>query len=216
MYGKLIDGKLYYAPINYLADNKEFIFNFNKNVELMKQHGFKEIIDNAPQFDPNTQEIQELRYEESENTIIKIYKLGNRIFSQEEQVEYQKTLALKMIATTLTDEQALQVSLLFDEFNGRGVSYKIGDRILYEGVLYKVINEHVSQEEWTPINAPSLFAKVINESIDNSIPDWTRPDSTNSYSIGNKVIFNGAVYESVIDNNVWSPTEYPSGWKNIS
>lgn len=33
--------------------------------------------------------------------------------------------------------------------------------------------------------------------------------------IGDKVKFNGKIYESVIDNNVWSPEAYPQGWKEV-
>ena len=64
--------------------------------------------------------------------------------------------------------------------------------------------------------APSLFAKVINETIDGSIPEFEQPDSTNPYMKGDKVIFNGKVYESLIDNNVYSPEAYPAGWKEIA
>ena len=47
------------------------------------------------------------------------------------------------------------------------------------------------------------------------IPDWEQPDSTNAYQIGDKVRFEGKVYESVIANNIWSPAAYPAGWKEV-
>jgi hypothetical protein len=50
----------------------------------------------------------------------------------------------------------------------------------------------------------------------NVIPEWEQPDSTNAYSIGDRVMFNGVVYESVINNNVWSPAAYPAGWKEVN
>jgi hypothetical protein len=43
-------------------------------------------------------------------------------------------------------------------------------------------------------------------------PEWTQPDSTNPYMKGARVTFEGAVYTSTIDNNVWSPAGYPAGW----
>jgi hypothetical protein len=57
-----------------------------------------------------------------------------------------------------------------------------------------------------------LFVKVLipDEGI---IPEWEQPDSTNPYMAGDKVTYNGKTYESIIDNNVWSPVEY--GWKEI-
>jgi hypothetical protein len=32
---------------------------------------------------------------------------------------------------------------------------------------------------------------------------------------GDKVIYNGQTYQSVIDNNIWSPEAYPAGWTLI-
>ena len=155
-------------------------------------------------------------YIEDADTITVKYVITAKPLSKEEQVQIQKNLALTFFAETLTDAQALQVPLLFEEFNGNEVSYKAGKRIIYEGVLYKVLQDHTSQEGWTPNAAHSLFAKVINETITGEIPDWEQPDSTNAYMKGNKVKFNGKIYESVIDNNVWSPTAYPSGWKEVT
>ena len=36
-----------------------------------------------------------------------------------------------------------------------------------------------------------------------------------SYKKGDRVLFNGSVYESLIDGNAYSPTAYPAGWKLI-
>ena len=57
--------------------------------------------------------------------------------------------------------------------------------------------------------------KVLNETIDGSVPEWKQPDSTNAYMTGDKVKFEGQVYESLIDNNVWSPSANPSGWQLV-
>ena len=66
-----------------------------------------------------------------------------------------------------------------------------------------------------PVDAASLWAKVLIPNPD-VIPEWEQPDSTNPYMKGDKVTYNGKTYESVIDNNVWSPDTYPAGWKEIS
>jgi len=48
------------------------------------------------------------------------------------------------------------------------------------------------------------------------IPEWEQPDSTNAYQIGDKVMYEGVIYESVIANNIWSPAAYPAGWRVVS
>lgn len=216
MYGKLIDGVLKYAPTNYLTENGKLIFNFNTNIEVMLENGFKEVINVVPSYDANTQVVTMDSYTEEATTITVNYVVTAKPLSKEEQLENQKKLALTFFAETLTDAQALQVPMLFEEFDGNGVAYEVGKRVLYNDTLYKVVQAHTSQAEWTPVAAPSLFAKVINETITGEIPDWEQPDSTNAYMKGNKVKFNGKIYESVIDNNVWSPTAYPAGWKEIT
>lgn len=216
MYGKLIDGVLKYAPTNYLTENGKMILNFNTNTEVMLENGFKEIINVVPSYDANTQVVTMDSYTEEATTITVNYVVTAKPLTKEEQLENQRNLALTFFAETLSDAQALQVPMLFDEFDGNGVAYEVGKRVLYNDTLYKVIQAHTSQAEWTPIAAPSLFAKVINETIDGSIPEFEQPDSTNPYMKGDRVIFNGKVYESLIDNNVYSPEAYPAGWKEIT
>ena len=216
MYGKLIDGVIKYAPTNYLTENGKMILNFNTNTEVMLENGFKEIINVVPSYDANTQVVTMDSYTEEATTITVNYVVTAKPLTKEEQLENQRNLALTLFAETLSDAQALQVPMLFDDFDGNGVAYEVGKRVLYNDILYKVIQAHTSQADWTPATAPSLFAKVINETMDGSIPEFEQPDSTNPYMKGNKVKFNGKIYESVIDNNVWSPTAYPSGWKEVT
>ena len=216
MYGKLIGGVIKYAPTNYLTENGKMILNFNTNTEVMLENGFKEIINVVPSYDANTQVVTMDSYTEEATTITVNYVVTAKPLTKEEQLENQRNLALTFFAETLSDAQALQVPMLFDEFDGNGVAYEVGKRVLYKGVLYKVIQAHTSQEGWTPIDAPSLFAKVINETIDGSIPEFEQPNSTNPYMKGDRVMFNGKVYESLIDNNVYSPEAYPAGWKEIT
>ena len=121
---------------------------------------------------------------------------------------------IEKAAISLNDEDAIQAKELYPQWSGKGVPYKVDERVRYEGVLYKVLLAHTSQESWTPIAAPSLFAKVLIPDED-IIPEWEQPDSTNGYSIGNKVKFQDKIYESLINNNIWSPAAYPQGWNEV-
>ena len=214
MYGKLIDGKLVYAPKNYLTDDNRMIFNFNNNVELMKNNGFKEVEDIVPSYDATTHYVIKVGYDEGEDKIVVNYEVLEKELTYAEKLTSQQELAMSFLADNLTDEQAVQVPLIFEAWQV-GVDYKVGKKLVYEEVLYKVLQDHTSQETWTPKDAPSLFARVLVDD-GGAVLDWVQPDSTNPYMKGNRVKFEGKIYESLIDSNVWSPTAYPAGWKEIS
>lgn len=114
-------------------------------------------------------------------------------------------------AQSLDDATALEAVTLFPAW-AAGVAYTAGTKVKHGGVLYSVLQDHTSQAGWEPGAAPSLFAKVLIPDPD-VIPEWEQPDSTNPYKNGDKVRFEGKVYESLIDNNVWSPSAYPAGWQ---
>lgn len=116
---------------------------------------------------------------------------------------------------SVSDEAAILIHDVFPSWSGAGVAYKTGDRVMYNGTMYKVLQDHTSQEGWTPEAAPSLFAKVLTSTTGEPLP-WEQPGSTNPYMTGDRVTYNGKVYESTIDNNVWSPDAYPAGWKEIT
>lgn len=125
----------------------------------------------------------------------------------EVKAEYQAVLA------SASDEVALLVPEVYPVWSGSGVQYKIGDRVTYYGILFKVLQAHTSQDDWTPIDAPSLFARVLT--AEDEILDWEQPSADNAYMKGDKVKYNDKVYESLIDNNVWAPDAYPDGWKEV-
>lgn len=110
-----------------------------------------------------------------------------------------------------TDEMSLQVPNLYPTWK-ENVEYAVGDRILHNEILYKVITAHTSQADWTPDVAPGLFAKVLIPDVD-VIPEWEQSDSTNPYMTGDKVTHNGKTWVSIVDNNVWEPGAY--GWDEI-
>lgn len=120
---------------------------------------------------------------------------------------------LNEISSSLTDEEALERPILFANWR-TGVNYSAGMRVRYGGRLFKVLQAHTSQEDWTPSRAPSLFAEILT-SEDGEPQEWQRPSSTNPYLTGDLVIFNEKVYRSLIDYNTWSPEEYPAGWELI-
>ena len=130
--------------------------------------------------------------------------------------EYARKLRplIEKAAISLNDTDALEAKELFPVWSGASIEYKVNDRVRYNSILYKCLQQHTSQEEWTPIAAASLWAKVLIPDPE-VIPDWEQPDSTNPYMRGDKVRFDGHIYESAIDNNIWSPAAYPAGWSLV-
>lgn len=114
-----------------------------------------------------------------------------------------------------TDEQALDVKELYPtwESYAEGYTFKVDDRVLFEAndELYKVLTEHQKQSTWAPDVSPSLFVRIAKEEI----PEWVQPQgSTDAYMIGDKVKHNGFVWISLVDNNVWEPSDAtPTLWE---
>ena len=184
---------------------------------------------------------------------------------------------IEKMAESVDDETAKSHKDVFPLWKG-GVEYKKDFRVRYNEVLYKVLQDHVSQLNWTPDTAVSLYVRVDDPTIEwpewiqpqgshdayplgykvshNShhwislvdanvwepseenptlwekqpepepepepqpepepeIPEWVQPTADNPYMTGDKVRFNGEIYESIIDNNVWSPADYPQGWQKL-
>ena len=143
------------------------------------------------------------------------YEADIRLITKMEEVEQKEqslTKVARIVANHVTDDVvALEIQEFYDEWQV-GVSYVVGQYVRYKEILYKVLTAHTSHEDWTPDSASSLFAKVLIDP-DGEVLEWEQPDSTNPYMKGDKVMFDGKVYESEIDNNVWQPGVY--GWKEV-
>lgn len=112
----------------------------------------------------------------------------------------------------LSEEELTEMIDLYESYQVDKL-YKVNDIFKYEGKLYKVIQEHTSQADWIPSELPALYLNMMPENV---IPEWVQPTgSHDSYSIGDRVIFEGRVYESLIDGNTWSPVDYPQGWEEV-
>lgn len=117
-------------------------------------------------------------------------------------------------AMQLVDDEVALANINFYSDWEIGKTYEVGFKLRYKGILYKVLQAHTSQADWTPEVAVSLFAKVLIPDPQ-IVPDWEQPGSTNPYMTGDRVRYNGKIYESLIDSNVWSPDAYPAGWQLV-
>lgn len=132
------------------------------------------------------------------------------------QMAEQYFRALQMFASSLEDEKAMEVAYMYDPWE-IGKTYHVGDFFTYgvNGVgdpqLYKVAQAHTSQADWTPDANPALYVAIGLD--DSGYPVWSQPSGAHdAYNTGDIVNYNGTLYQSLIDGNVYSPEAYPTGW----
>lgn len=129
--------------------------------------------------------------------------------TKEQALHYRRIIEQAM--QSIEDKVALTAVTLFPEWTNE-TEYAVDARVKHGGTLYRCLTAHTSQADWTPDAAPSLWAKVLIPD-ENVIPEWEQPDSTNTYSIGDKVTHSGKTWVSVVDNNSWEPGVY--GWEEV-
>ena len=92
-----------------------------------------------------------------------------------------------------------------------GVSYAVDEIVRHEGSLYKAVQAHTSQADWTPDVVPALFAEIAPPGL---IAEWVQPTGAqDTYSLGDLVTHVGKTWESTVDNNSWEPGVY--GWVEV-
>ena len=133
------------------------------------------------------------------------------------QAAEQLRRAIQLFAQSLTDEVAMEVATVFPVYEV-GKSYKANEMFTYgtndvgDPQLYRVVSDHTSQADWTPNSTPTLYTPI--GLTDEGYPIWSKPTGGHdAYNIGDIVDYNGTLYKSLIDGNVYSPDEYPAGWE---
>ena len=136
------------------------------------------------------------------------------------QVMEQFGRALQLFAQTLTNEdQVLEIATIYPKYEV-GKAYVVGEYFTYgensvgDPQLYKVIQAHTSQADWTPDVTASLYIAIGLDS--EGYPVWSRPTGAHdAYNKDDIVNYKGELYKSLIEGNVYSPEEYPSGWEKL-
>ena len=130
--------------------------------------------------------------------------------------------ALQLFAATLYDKEdtAVEIASLYPVW-AADKQYKANDIVQYgtnsvgDPQLYLVLQAHKSQSDWLPDATASLYKKMgISES---GYPIWTQPlCAVDAYNLGDIVSYNGKLYKSIINANVWAPDVYPAGWEEYT
>ena len=114
---------------------------------------------------------------------------------------------IENLAETMPDEEGLQFVDLFVNW-ATDTAYALGDRVKFNDTLYKCVQAHTSQADWTPDITPALWVVVTVKEW----PEWVQPiGAQDAYMTGDKVTHNETHWISTVDSNVWEPGVY--GWE---
>jgi hypothetical protein len=125
---------------------------------------------------------------------------------------YKLREMIEKASTSLSDEDALQAIELYPQWQ-TDTAYIVDERIRYNSTLYRCVQAHTSQADWTPDITPALWTVV---SLD-EWPEWVQPTGAqDAYAKGDKVSHNGKHWISEVDGNVWEPGIYGNLWSEVS
>ena len=116
---------------------------------------------------------------------------------------------IEQATVSLNDEDALSGIELFPMWKA-STSYALDARVQYNDILYKCVQAHISQSDWTPDVTPALWTQVSLEEW----PEWKQPSGAqDAYAKDDKVTHNKIHWTSDVDANVWEPGVY--GWTQV-
>lgn len=105
-----------------------------------------------------------------------------------------------------------------------GKNYEENEKFTYKGKVYETIQAHRSQTTWLPDSTPALYQEYLNVEIKNQdgsttevVKEFIQPTGAHdAYNKGDKVLFNGKIYQSKIDANTFSPDQFADGWEEVA
>lgn len=124
---------------------------------------------------------------------------------------------VQLFAGSLDEEKAQVVASIYDPYEVDH-AYAVGNYFTYgvnnvgDPQLYKVVQAHTSQADWKPDQLPALYTPIGLTETGYAV--WSQPTgSHDAYNTGDIVSYEGKLYRSLIDGNIWSPDAYPTGWE---
>ena len=117
--------------------------------------------------------------------------------------------AIDVFAKNQTDETLLGNKVAFSLWRA-GVHVVRKQILRFNDNLYRVNQDHTTQDDWTPDITPALYTKISLEEY----PEWVQPTGAqDAYNYGDKCSHNDKHWVSNLDSNVWEPGIY--GWSEV-
>lgn len=128
-----------------------------------------------------------------------------------------------ILAKDLSKEQQQNILNQYKPYQ-IGKTYEENEKFTYKDKVYEVIQAHTSQTTWLPEATPALYKEYLNVKIQNQdgsttevIKEFKQPTGAHdAYKKGDKVLFNGKIYQSKIDANTFSPDQFADGWVEVA
>lgn len=128
--------------------------------------------------------------------------------------------ALQMFAQTLTSDEAMEIAAVYPPYEV-GKNYKEGEFLTYgknnvgDPQLYKVVQTHTSQADWSPSNTPALYEPIGLTS--EGYVEWSQPSGAHdAYNTGDIVSYQYKLYISNVDGNIYAPGVVAGQWSEYS
>ncbi len=183
--------------------------------EVLIEEGWLPLVDNQPTASKGQVAafIDYAVYEDRVEVMYELQDVPPPAKSSREIVENAKLKSQQLVLKSIlkdgkiSKKELIDIAAIFPEFE-TNVVYRTGDIVRYKRSLYEVLQDHTSQADWLPDSTPSLYKDHLPKG---EIEDWRQPlGAHDAYQTGDRVSFNGVVYISGINNNVWTPGVY--GW----
>lgn len=125
----------------------------------------------------------------------------------------QLSLAISYVVQNMdgfSDFQALQVASIYPDWHV-GVDYRVGQVVRHGGGLYRCVQAHASQADWTPEATASLWNAIT---LDGGVEVWEQPAGAHdAYNVGDRVMHEGAEWVSRINGNTTVPGSDDRYWE---
>lgn len=206
------------TTVNYNSDLEYMRFYIVNQPTLEQYQSYIPLISDDLINDVWEQRIYTMTQEEIDTQIIQ-QKIDKNEEDKLSLIQSQSGQELEISAQEITDTQdALNNQPLYPMWNDLGIPYVIDNKVqAFDSTdlfLYKCVQAHTSQLDWSPSLTPALWTKIA---LDGEIPIWVQPTGAqDAYQTGDKVYYpteNDTIYTSLIDANVWNPDSYPAGWE---
>ena len=121
--------------------------------------------------------------------------------------------AIEESSISLDDKTASEAPELFPRLKGSNSLIKAGTRINWNGAVKRASVDLWDTEANNPDNAPTLWEDILYKDGIRIIPETITAGT--AFSLGEQGWWKDVLYESVIDNNIWTPESYLLGWKIV-